>query len=76
MALIRDIDKKKSRQAILRGILGVCRDLGIKVIAEGIESREELIALEDLGVELFQGFLFARPAFRALAPVSFTAPAR
>lgn len=76
MALIRDIDKKKSRQAIVRGILGVCRDLGIKVIAEGIESREELIALEDLGVELFQGFLFARPAFRALAPVSFTAPAR
>ncbi len=76
MALIRDIDKKKGRQAIVRGIVAVCKDLGIQVIAEGIESREELVTLEDLGIELFQGYFFAKPAFRALAPVSFTAPPR
>ena len=76
MALIRDVDKRKSRQAIVRGIVAVCSDLGIKIIAEGIETREELTALEDLGIDLFQGYYFAKPAFRALAPVSFAAPLR
>ncbi len=76
MALIRDVDKRKSRQAIVRGIVAVCSDLGIKIIAEGIETREELTALEDLGIDLFQGYYFAKPAFRALAPVSFAPPLR
>ena len=69
MALIRDIDKARSRQVITKGILQVCRELSMRVIAEGIETREEMEVLRDLGVELFQGFYFARPAFRALAEV-------
>ncbi|MDX2089800.1 MAG: EAL domain-containing protein [Kofleriaceae bacterium] len=71
MALIRMIDRDRTRQAIVRGIVSVCRDLGIAPIAEGIETVEELHALEDLGLELFQGFLFARPAFEAQAEVTF-----
>ena len=69
MALIRDIDKHKGRQAITRGIMQVCSDLSIRVIAEGVESREEVMVLRDLGVALFQGYYFARPAFQAQARV-------
>lgn len=69
MALIRDIDKHKGRQAITRGIMQVCSDLSIRVIAEGVESREEVMVLRDLGVALFQGYYFARPAFQAQATV-------
>lgn len=69
MALIRGIDQHKSRQTIVKGILQVCRELSIQVIAEGIETYEELTTLKDYGVELFQGFYFAKPAFQALAGI-------
>lgn len=68
--LVRGISSRGPRQAIVRAILQVCRDLGIQLIAEGIESDNELSWLCDEGVEFFQGYLFAHPAFEALpAPV-------
>lgn len=69
MALVRAIDRSYARQAIVKGILSVCRDLGIAPIAEGVETIEELHVLVDLGIELFQGYLLARPAFQAQAEV-------
>ena len=69
MALLRDIDKRRSSQIIVRGITQVCNELGMTVIAEGIESYEEFSVLKDMGIELFQGYYFARPAFEALAEV-------
>lgn len=69
MALIRDIDKDRTRRAITNGILRMCGDLGIQVIAEGVETREEYLTLRDFGIDLFQGYYFARPAFQALAEV-------
>lgn len=71
MQLIRNIDQDPVRQAIVRGILGVCQTLHIKTIAEGIETLAELAFLGDCGVELFQGFLFARPATEALPVVTW-----
>ena len=70
MALIRDIDKDRTRRAITNGILRMCAELDIRVIAEGVETREEYLTLRDFGIELFQGYYFARPAFQALAVVS------
>lgn len=67
MALVRGIDRDRRRQGIVRALMGLCRELGTQVIAEGVETREEYLALADLGVELFQGYYFGRPAFRALA---------
>ena len=63
MELIRDIHLRPASRLIVHAILGVCRDLGIQVIAEGIEKVEECLVLADLGIELFQGYLFAKPAF-------------
>ncbi len=69
MALVRNIDRDRNRRIITNGILQVCRDLGIDVIAEGIETPGELNALVDLGIDLFQGFHFARPAFESVAAI-------
>lgn len=68
MPLVRDIDESPARAAIARAILQAARDLSIDVIAEGIESQREVGALRVLGVNLFQGFLFARPALQFLIP--------
>jgi len=71
MLLIRDIDRFPARLAIVRGVLAMCRELGILVIAEGVETLAEYRVLVELGVVLFQGYLIARPAFEHLPEVSY-----
>lgn len=66
MGLVRGIEADRARRAIVGGLLRICADLRVGVVAEGVETEAEHSALRDLGVTLFQGFLFARPAFMAL----------
>jgi EAL domain-containing protein (putative c-di-GMP-specific phosphodiesterase class I) len=66
MALTRNIHTDRVKRVITRSIVTMCADLGISVIAEGIECAEEAITLRELGVRLFQGYLFARPAVEQL----------
>lgn len=44
----------------------VCRDLAIEPIVEGIETDLELDVLRELGLQLFQGYYFAKPSFRSV----------
>jgi EAL domain-containing protein (putative c-di-GMP-specific phosphodiesterase class I) len=69
MELVRDINKSPSRQVILAGIIWMARQLGVRVLAEGVESAAEFAVLHAAGVDLLQGYLFAKPAFEALPPV-------
>ncbi len=69
MALVRNIDASPARQTIVRSLVRMCDDLGVRVIAEGIETANERDFLHDAGIRLMQGYLFARPAFQALAVV-------
>jgi EAL domain-containing protein (putative c-di-GMP-specific phosphodiesterase class I) len=71
MHLVRDIDRAGPRQAIARAVLQVCDDLGIEVIAEGVETLGEYSWFRRVGVRLFQGYLFARPTFESLAEPIF-----
>jgi EAL domain-containing protein (putative c-di-GMP-specific phosphodiesterase class I) len=66
MNLVRNIASMGARQSIVRAIIGVCRDLGIELIAEGIETIEEYAWFADHGVRLFQGYLFSKPGFECL----------
>ena len=65
-ALTDRIDERPASQAIVRSIVQVCQDLGILVIAEGIEREQEMQILCTYNIHLMQGFYFARPAFEAL----------
>lgn len=47
--------------AITRGLIAMAHDLGLQVIAEGVERREQLDFLLEYGCDLIQGFLFSRP---------------
>ena len=62
-ALIRGIDKDPRRQIMVRHMVGLCVDLGAKVVAECVETVEELKAVADQGVHYAQGYILARPAF-------------
>jgi EAL domain-containing protein (putative c-di-GMP-specific phosphodiesterase class I) len=65
MELVRDIDTSKPKQAIVNGIVAICAALNVQVLAEGIETKAERNFLRDAGIDLMQGYLFCKPAFRA-----------
>ncbi len=67
MDLIRGIDADPVRRAVVKHVVGLLGELEVTAICEGVETRDELVTLRDLGVNLVQGFLLARPAFEALA---------
>ncbi len=69
MALTRSIHLDEVRTKIVGAIVGLCKSLHISVIAEGIETIEEAVALRALGVHLFQGYLFARPVIEQLPQI-------
>jgi EAL domain-containing protein (putative c-di-GMP-specific phosphodiesterase class I) len=71
MAIVRGIDTNPARQAVVAGIVHIAASLGITVLAEGIETEGEYRALTTLGIHLFQGYWFARPAFEALPELRF-----
>lgn len=70
MSLTRNIHNDRVRRSLVFGIIAVCKELSIKIIAEGIESKEERDTLYDHGVYLFQGYYFARPGFETLPKIS------
>jgi EAL domain-containing protein (putative c-di-GMP-specific phosphodiesterase class I) len=61
MSLIRDVHENPTKQKIIRSMVRLCHDMGKRIIAEGVEQREERDALVELGCDLLQGYLFARP---------------
>lgn len=69
MGLVRGIDRNRARQAIVHGVIDICRKLGKRVLAEGVETKQERDFLHAAGIGLMQGFLFGKPAFRALGAV-------
>lgn len=75
MGLIRAVDHDHVRRTIVGSMVRAAHDLGITVIAEGIETADEFAALRDLGVDLMQGFYFAKPGFQMLPSVAWEATA-
>lgn len=69
MDLIRGIDADRPKQIIVESIVGLCDKLGVAPLAEGVETASERDVLANLGIDLMQGYLFARPAFQAIAAV-------
>ncbi|MDQ3160010.1 MAG: EAL domain-containing protein, partial [Pseudomonadota bacterium] len=70
MALIRHIDQDPVRRAITNGIVATCRQLGCEPLGEGVETAAEYRVLRDMGINLFQGYLFAKPGLETLPVVS------
>jgi len=62
LAMIRGIHRHPRKQIVCRHVVGLCRELGALVVAEGVETLDELMCVRDLGFDLAQGYLLARPA--------------
>ena len=59
LSLIRDIAENLDDRAITSAIIAMGHTLGLKVLAEGVETQEQLEILRELGCDRFQGFLMS-----------------
>ncbi|MBI5487894.1 MAG: EAL domain-containing protein [Deltaproteobacteria bacterium] len=69
MSLVRGVDTDERRARVIGSITALCHELSVLVVAEGVETVAERDALLGLGCDLFQGYLFARPAAPFPVPV-------
>ena len=61
MGFIRKIGKSKKVEAIIRHTIGMAHDMGAKVVAEGVEYKEQLEFLQAVGCDMIQGYYFYKP---------------
>jgi EAL domain-containing protein (putative c-di-GMP-specific phosphodiesterase class I) len=60
-SLIRSIDTDSSRRALVSAMVSFANGTGIEIVAEGVETADELDVLKALGVTTAQGYFLARP---------------
>ena len=63
IALVRGIESNRRQQILVSQVVTLCAELGARVVAEGIETEDQLSAVLDTGAHFGQGYLFAKPAY-------------
>jgi EAL domain-containing protein (putative c-di-GMP-specific phosphodiesterase class I) len=58
---IKDIEYDAKVRTIIRSIVSLAHDLGLKVTAEGVETKKQLAFLKEISCDFAQGFYFSRP---------------
>ena len=61
MGFVRNCEHSREKSIILRAVVKLAKELKLSVIAEGIETKEQLKYLHSLGCDYGQGFFFSRP---------------
>ncbi|MCM1090600.1 MAG: EAL domain-containing protein [Butyrivibrio sp.] len=61
MGFISQIGKGRRVEAIIKHIIGLSHDVGAKVVAEGVETKEQLTFLQSVGCDMIQGYYFYKP---------------
>ena len=61
MGFIRKIGKNPNAEAIIRHTIGMAHDMGAKVVAEGVETKEQLEFLQEVDCDMIQGYYFYKP---------------
>ena len=68
MSLVRDADTSPLKRKLIGSLTSVCHELGVLVVAEGIETSAERAVVADAGCQLVQGYLFGRPSADFVTP--------
>jgi len=71
--LVESLDRKPRKHKLVSNVVRLCGELGAEVVAEGIETHDELIAVRDAGAQYGQGYLLGRPGF-PMTPITWPPP--
>ncbi len=69
LALVRGAHADPVRRRLIGSVASACRELGILVVAEGVESTEDRVVVIEAGCDLLQGFLLGKPQREPVTPV-------
>nr|WP_321462568.1 bifunctional diguanylate cyclase/phosphodiesterase [uncultured Cohaesibacter sp.] len=75
-SFVQQIEEKEEDRKLVRGIINLASGMGLKIIAEGVETEEQMQFLQAQNCQIFQGFLFGRPMHKlsVLALLANTEP--
>jgi len=73
-AFVRDLAHDADSAAIVRSVVALGHGLSMRIVAEGVETGDQLALLRALGCDEFQGYLFARPMPGADVPALLAGP--
>jgi EAL domain-containing protein (putative c-di-GMP-specific phosphodiesterase class I) len=62
MALVRNVHQSALKQRTIAALCSLCHEIGCAVVGEGVETQDERATLVNLGCDLIQGYLIARPS--------------
>jgi EAL domain-containing protein (putative c-di-GMP-specific phosphodiesterase class I) len=65
-SFVNGIDLDLRRAAVVRAVVAVAHELGLRVVAEGVETQDVADVVIDLGADALQGYLYSRPTTAAL----------
>ena len=71
ISLVSRVATERPTEIILSAIVSACFDLGVAVVAEGVENYEVSMRMREMGVTLQQGYYFSRPAFEQLPTINW-----
>ena len=60
-SFVKDMITDESAMELIKSIIALGKNLKMKIIAEGVENKEEAVALRNLGCDMAQGYFFAKP---------------
>ena len=61
MVFLRETENHVRSRIILNSIIDMSKELGMKVLTEGVEKEEQIEALKEMGCDFFQGYYFSKP---------------
>lgn len=61
MGFLRETEHQERSRTILKMIISLSKQLGMEVVTEGVETREQVDFLTEIGCDIFQGYYFAKP---------------
>jgi EAL domain-containing protein (putative c-di-GMP-specific phosphodiesterase class I) len=62
MSIVRNVHRDEVKRSLVAAMVTMCSEMQVAVLGEGVETRDEQAALTELGCELQQGYLYAKPA--------------
>ncbi|MCU1602683.1 MAG: diguanylate cyclase/phosphodiesterase with sensor(s), partial [Frankiales bacterium] len=69
-SIVERVDQDRRRASVVRAVVDVAHELGLRVVAEGVETQDVADIVIDLGADALQGYLYSRPTSpEALAPL-------
>jgi diguanylate cyclase (GGDEF)-like protein/PAS domain S-box-containing protein len=74
ISFTRAVVKDRKSRAVVEGIIHITKSLGIKTVAEGVETKEQLDLLREIGVDYLQGFYLSKPVDEKEAEKRFIKP--